>query len=95
MGTDDDSFFYLYGISYLWYGPLGFLVCAIVGVVVSLTSRLVLKDEPSELDTNLFVPFLASRIARRRENKAARISVETAQYNIGKYEAGQAKVYAG
>lgn len=64
--TGDESYFYLYRISYMWYCPIGFLLCLMVGLVVTWTWKLIFKEDSTELDPNLFSPILASRIRKRR-----------------------------
>ncbi|XP_012235172.2 putative sodium-dependent multivitamin transporter [Linepithema humile] len=64
--TGDDSYFYLYRISYMWYCPLGFLITFILGLFISSLSRLLIKGQSKELDLNLFFPLIARRIRYRR-----------------------------
>ncbi|XP_058802925.1 putative sodium-dependent multivitamin transporter [Phymastichus coffea] len=65
---DQSQYFYLYRISYVWYGAIGFAVTILVGIVVSLLSRATRGDDvdEEELDPNLFFPIVARRIRRRR-----------------------------
>lgn len=67
--VDDSSYFYLYRVSYIWYNPLGFLITLIVGYVTSLITSRIFHKDAREPDPSLFVPFLASRIRRRRQNE--------------------------
>ncbi|XP_012541878.1 putative sodium-dependent multivitamin transporter [Monomorium pharaonis] len=64
----ESSYFYLYRISYLWYNPMGLTITLIVGYVASITVRLIQGGNNIEHDPSLFVPFLAARIRRRRQN---------------------------
>ncbi|XP_015514250.1 putative sodium-dependent multivitamin transporter isoform X1 [Neodiprion lecontei] len=66
--TEDDpaSYFYLYRISHMWYSAIGFLVTFLVGWLVSNVERIVMKEEQPELDPDLFIPWLAGRIRKRR-----------------------------
>ncbi|XP_018354036.1 PREDICTED: putative sodium-dependent multivitamin transporter [Trachymyrmex septentrionalis] len=66
--TDDSSYFYLYRISYMWYCPIGLLMTFILGLLVSNLSRLFIKNQNDEIDTNLFFPMIARRIRHRRHN---------------------------
>ncbi|EGI69870.1 Putative sodium-dependent multivitamin transporter [Acromyrmex echinatior] len=65
---DDSSYFYLYRISYMWYSPIGLLMTFILGLLVSNLSRLFIKNQNDELNTNLFFPMIARRIRHRRHN---------------------------
>ncbi|XP_024867106.1 putative sodium-dependent multivitamin transporter [Temnothorax curvispinosus] len=64
----DQSYFYLYRISYLWYNPIGLTITLIVGYVASIIVRLIQGGNDIEHDPSLFVPFLAARIRRRRQD---------------------------
>ncbi|XP_046741740.1 putative sodium-dependent multivitamin transporter isoform X2 [Diprion similis] len=66
--TEDDSvsYFYLYRISHMWYSAIGFLVTFLVGLLVSNVGRIVMKEEQPELDPDLFIPWVADRIRKRR-----------------------------
>jgi len=66
--TGDSSYFYLYRISYMWYSLLGFLLTFVLGLFISNLSRLFIKNQDNELDTNLFFPIIARRIHYRRRN---------------------------
>ncbi|CAL7950460.1 unnamed protein product [Xylocopa violacea] len=68
--ADDSSYFYLYRISYMWYNPLGLLITMVVGYVISLITNRIFRKDAREPDPSLFIPFLASRIRRRREDAA-------------------------
>jgi len=50
----------------MWYSPLGFIITFILGLLISNLSRLFIKNENDELDTNLFFPVIARRIRYRR-----------------------------
>ncbi|XP_076169281.1 putative sodium-dependent multivitamin transporter isoform X2 [Ptiloglossa arizonensis] len=60
--------FYLYRISYILYNPMGLVITLFVGYLTSLAAKRIFYKNAREPDTNLFVPFLASRIRRRRRN---------------------------
>ncbi|KZC10078.1 PREDICTED: putative sodium-dependent multivitamin transporter [Dufourea novaeangliae] len=64
--NDDDSYFYLYRISYMWYCPLGSVISFGVGLFASWISNLILGKEPKELHPDLLTPMKASRVRRRR-----------------------------
>ncbi|XP_076762932.1 putative sodium-dependent multivitamin transporter isoform X1 [Xylocopa sonorina] len=68
--TDESSYFYLYRVSYMWYNPLGLLITMVVGYVISLITNRIFRKDAREPDPSLFIPFLASRIRRRREDAA-------------------------
>ncbi|XP_023246810.1 putative sodium-dependent multivitamin transporter isoform X2 [Copidosoma floridanum] len=63
---NDSSYFYLYKISYIWYSVIGFLITMALGYVISNLSRVALKIPHDEPDPQLFFPFIASRIKKRR-----------------------------
>ncbi|XP_012280969.1 putative sodium-dependent multivitamin transporter [Orussus abietinus] len=63
--TDNESYFYLYRISYMWYAPLGFLITIIVGLVVSNLVYLCSGRERVECDPDLFFPFVSTRLRRK------------------------------
>lgn len=65
--TDDSSYFYPYRISYMWYSPIGFVTSTIIGYAASYVLRFFFKEESIEMDPDLLVPFLASRLRRKRE----------------------------
>lgn len=69
QSTGDSSYFYLYRISYMWYCPLGFLTSLIFGFVASHVLRIFFKEEAIQMNPDLLVPPLASRL-RRRQNKS-------------------------
>lgn len=62
----DDSYFYLYRISYMWYCPLGSVISFAVGLFVSWISNLISRGDSEELDPNLFNPIKAARMRARR-----------------------------
>lgn len=51
----------------MWYTPLGFTVTMIVGYLTSLATNRIFQKDTREPDPSLFIPYLASRIRRRRE----------------------------
>lgn len=65
--TDDAQFFYLYRISYMWYAPLGVLITLFLGWFVSNLSQWIGWDSQPHLDPDLFFPFVAKRIIKRRD----------------------------
>ncbi|EFN75254.1 Putative sodium-dependent multivitamin transporter [Harpegnathos saltator] len=65
---DKSSYFYLYRISYMWYNSIGFVITIVVGYVTSIVIRRIRPGNNIEHDPNLFVPFLASKIRRRRRD---------------------------
>ncbi|XP_011880850.1 PREDICTED: putative sodium-dependent multivitamin transporter [Vollenhovia emeryi] len=66
--SDQSSYFYLYRISYLWYNPIGLTITLIVGYLASIIIRLIKGGNNIEHDASLFVPFVAARIRRRRQD---------------------------
>ncbi|XP_011342156.1 putative sodium-dependent multivitamin transporter [Ooceraea biroi] len=68
LQPDPSSYFYLYRISYLWYNPIGLTITLVVGYVASLVVRVIQRKTNIEHDPSLFVPFLAARIRRRRQD---------------------------
>ncbi|CAK9818230.1 Putative sodium-dependent multivitamin transporter [Anthophora plagiata] len=65
--TDDSSYFYLYRISYMWYGPLGFVMTFVIGLLLSYCLKQIFQERKVELDDNLFFPIVGKRIRCRRE----------------------------
>ncbi|XP_076678763.1 putative sodium-dependent multivitamin transporter [Andrena cerasifolii] len=65
--SDTTSYFYLYRISYMWYTPMGFTITMVVGYLTSLATNRIFQKDTREHDPSLFIPYLASRIRRRRE----------------------------
>ncbi|GJQ70613.1 hypothetical protein Trydic_g23006 [Trypoxylus dichotomus] len=59
------EYFWLYRISYLYYGVLGLLSTLIVGGVVSFISNKGRGSKEEIMDPNLFIPPLAKRLRRR------------------------------
>ncbi|XP_026675242.1 putative sodium-dependent multivitamin transporter isoform X4 [Ceratina calcarata] len=70
QNIDNSSYLYLYRISYMWYTPLGLVITLLVGYVTSLVTNRILYKNARELNPSLFVPMLAARIRRRREDAA-------------------------
>ncbi|KAL6257274.1 hypothetical protein P5V15_012201 [Pogonomyrmex californicus] len=64
---EEESYFYLYRISYMWYCPLGFLLTIITGWIVSWITNCFLKGDLIEIDPILFSPIVAGRIQKRKE----------------------------
>ena len=75
--NNDDSYFYLYRLSYMWYCPLGSVISFLVGWISSWISYLVLREEAKELDLDLLTPVVASivRKGRLRRTRESRNSV--------------------
>ncbi|KAK2576668.1 hypothetical protein KPH14_005329 [Odynerus spinipes] len=63
----EESYFYLYRLSYMWYCPLGFLSTFLIGWIISWLTRIIFKEKEIALDPNLFTPIVASRIRKRLE----------------------------
>ena len=42
----------LYDVSYLWYGPISFTICMILGIMISLAK----PQDPKQLDSRLISP---------------------------------------
>ncbi|XP_076293739.1 putative sodium-dependent multivitamin transporter [Lasioglossum baleicum] len=64
--ANDDSYFYLYRISYMWYCPLGSVISFVVGLFSSWILNLICKDQSKELDPDLFNPIKARMVRKRR-----------------------------
>ncbi|XP_067207599.1 putative sodium-dependent multivitamin transporter isoform X2 [Linepithema humile] len=65
---DESSYFYLYRISYLWYNLMGLIITLVIGYTTSFIVRRIQRKNIIEHDPSLFVPFLARRIRRRRQD---------------------------
>lgn len=61
----DDSYFYLYRISYMWYSPLGFLIVVVVGWAASWILRWIFKEDPADVDPLLLSPIVASGVQKK------------------------------
>ncbi|XP_076633503.1 putative sodium-dependent multivitamin transporter [Colletes latitarsis] len=66
----DDSYFYLYRISYMWYCPLGSVISFSVGWISSWILNIVFGEESKELDPDLFTPIVASKMRKRQSKNA-------------------------
>lgn len=54
----------------MWYSVIGFVITMTIGYVISIISRnLCQKEEDVELNPDLFFPFIARRIRKRRQRK--------------------------
>ncbi|EFN89062.1 putative sodium-dependent multivitamin transporter [Harpegnathos saltator] len=71
QNVSENSYPYLYRISYMWYCPLGFLITFVVGLVVSNLFHLCNKNQNDDLDLKLFFPLVARRIRYRRSTDVA------------------------
>ncbi|KAI4497491.1 hypothetical protein M0802_007502 [Mischocyttarus mexicanus] len=63
---DNNHYFYLYRISYMWYAPLGFLITFIIGLLISNIIRCISKKTQKELDPDLFFPIIGKRLSNKR-----------------------------
>ncbi|XP_011158010.2 putative sodium-dependent multivitamin transporter isoform X2 [Solenopsis invicta] len=63
----EQSYFYLYRISYLWYNLIGLVITLVVGYVASIIVRYIQGANNIEHDPRLFIPFVAARIRQRRQ----------------------------
>jgi len=50
----------------MWYSLLGFLITFVLGLVISILSRLLSKGQSKKVDLNLFFPLIARRIEYKR-----------------------------
>lgn len=67
---ENESYFYLYRISYMWYGPLGFLVALIAGWITSLVARCISNEMNStEHDSSLFSPIVAKLMQKKQKEE--------------------------
>ena len=64
--SNDDSYFYLYRISYMWYCPIGSVLSFVAGWIFSWIFDRISKEERKELNPDLFTPILASIVRKRR-----------------------------
>lgn len=82
--TGDPSFFYLYRISYMWYGPIGFVFTVVLGLALSYLFKILLKETKSvQQDPYLYFPVIGNRIRRRQamlETNECEIGKDTAKY---------------
>ena len=65
----EDSYFYLYRISYAWYAFIGFIVTFSVGLVVSFVVERIVRSgesrrEKQRIDPNLFADPMKNRLSR-------------------------------
>lgn len=76
--SDEQSYFYLYRISYLYAVILGFSITLIVGYLLSFLfyklglqsmEKIYVENSMNEIDTTLFVPPIAKRLKRNFEMK--------------------------
>ncbi|XP_012164636.2 putative sodium-dependent multivitamin transporter [Bombus terrestris] len=54
--NNNDSYFYLYRISYMWYCPLGSLISFVVGWISSWILNLISRKESKTTQSELFTP---------------------------------------
>ncbi|XP_068987442.1 putative sodium-dependent multivitamin transporter [Bombus flavifrons] len=54
--NNNDSYFYLYRISYMWYCPLGSLISFVVGWISSWILNLIPREESKNTQPELFTP---------------------------------------
>ncbi|XP_015123582.1 putative sodium-dependent multivitamin transporter [Diachasma alloeum] len=66
--SEEEKFFYLYRISYMWYAPLGLLITVGLGWIASHVYRCFSDQEEMYVDPHLFFPCVAERIRRRQES---------------------------
>nr|CAD7452229.1 unnamed protein product [Timema tahoe] len=79
LSSNDDEYFYLYRLSYMWYVLIGFFVTILIGLVVGWTYSMFFKTKPPPSDPNLFAPFVR-RFVRRRTSKSDGSSIEVKNY---------------
>ncbi|XP_035732267.1 putative sodium-dependent multivitamin transporter isoform X1 [Vespa mandarinia] len=60
---------YINRISYSWYPVIGMLLTIIVGYLTSLITNNCIGNTRDCIDPNLFTPFIAARIKKRRQNE--------------------------
>lgn len=63
--SNDSNVPFINRISYIWYSMIGSLLTIIIGYLISLITKKFL-DNTREHNPNLFVPFVAARVKRRR-----------------------------
>ena len=64
----EDSYFYLYRISYAWYAFIGFIVTFSVGLVVSFVAERIIRSgelrrQKQTIDLNLFADPIKNRLS--------------------------------
>ncbi|XP_020287840.1 putative sodium-dependent multivitamin transporter isoform X2 [Pseudomyrmex gracilis] len=70
QSEENESYFYLYRISYMWYGPLGFLVALIAGWITSSVARCIGNEKDStEHDPSLFSPIVAKLMQKTQKEE--------------------------
>ncbi|XP_078052340.1 putative sodium-dependent multivitamin transporter [Augochlora pura] len=88
--SGDDSYFYLYRISYMWYCPIGSVISFAVGLFASWILNLLLKEKPKELDPDLFTPIKARAMRRRQKNNQneyrSNIALDTVSTNVDTHD---------
>lgn len=72
----DEDYFWLYRISYLWYGVLGYFITFVFGYLFSVTfealnyggkKKIYVDNNRNCINTDLFVPPLANYIKRQKD----------------------------
>ncbi|XP_033333875.1 putative sodium-dependent multivitamin transporter [Megalopta genalis] len=88
--SGDDSYFYLYRISYMWYCPIGSVVSFAVGLFASWILNVFFKEQPKELDPDLFNPIKARAMRQRRKNNeneySSNIALGTVPTRVDTYD---------
>ncbi|XP_012224692.2 putative sodium-dependent multivitamin transporter [Linepithema humile] len=77
---ENESYFYLYRISYMWYCPLGFLFALIAGWIASWITRWIYKEDLIEIDPTLLSPIVARMEERRRKADKFRNTIAFNKY---------------
>ncbi|KAL2737253.1 putative sodium-dependent multivitamin transporter isoform X2 [Vespula maculifrons] len=73
---NQNSYFYLYRISYMWYCPLGFLSSLLIGWIVSWLTRMIFKEREIVMDPHLFTPIIASRVHKKEKREEKFMTTE-------------------
>ncbi|GLH06851.1 Putative sodium-dependent multivitamin transporter [Gryllus bimaculatus] len=69
--TSSGEYFYLYSLSYLWYIVLGFLITLFIGTIVSCLYNCYAKKIETDLNPDLFSPFVRKYVKRRQRKYQA------------------------
>nr|XP_012224692.1 PREDICTED: putative sodium-dependent multivitamin transporter [Linepithema humile] len=77
---ENESYFYLYRISYMWYCPLGFRFALIAGWIASWITRWIYKEDLIEIDPTLLSPIVAKMEERRRKADKFRNTIAFNKY---------------
>ncbi|TRY71728.1 hypothetical protein TCAL_03416 [Tigriopus californicus] len=83
LHQEPEDYFFLYRISYAWNAVIGFLLCLIIGLVVSEIAQKLNSNPstPKTLDPNLFMPFIRRRMLQELIHRKDYDQTETLELN--------------